>query len=60
MFRKYGFQYLMELYLSINGERSLAQIRDLLSFEYHPVSVPDFMKVVDVLEKEKFIKYLKK
>lgn len=60
MYRKYGFQYIQELYLSINGKRNLAQIRNLLSFEFHPVSAADFMKVVNILEKEKFIKYLKK
>jgi len=49
----------MELYLCIDGKRTLAQIRDLLSFEFQPLVAADFMKVINFLEKAKLIKMKK-
>jgi hypothetical protein len=49
----------MELYLCIDGKRTLARIRDLLNFEFQPMAAADFMKVINFLEKAKLIKVKK-
>ena len=59
IFRQYGHLFLMELYLCIDGKRTLAQIRDLLNFEFQPMAAADFMKVINFLEKAKLIKVKK-
>jgi hypothetical protein len=59
IFRQYGHLFLMELYLCIDGKRTLPQIRDLLSFEFQPINTEDFMKVINLLEGEKLIKIKK-
>jgi hypothetical protein len=59
IFSQYGHLFLMELYLCIDGKRTLAQIRDLLSFEFQPINTEDFMKVINLLEEAKLIKIKK-
>ncbi len=59
IFSQYGNLFLMELYLCIDGKRTLARIRDLLSFEFQPLAAADFMKVINFLEKAKLIKMKK-
>jgi hypothetical protein len=53
---QYGSLFLKELYLCIDGKRTLARIRDLLSFEFQPITAADFMKVINLLEEAKLIK----
>jgi len=63
LYKTYGFyylSYLVELYLFIDGERSLAGIRNLLNFEFGPLPPADFMKVINCLEEAKLIAVLKK
>jgi hypothetical protein len=55
IFRQYGHYFLMELYLCIDGKRTLAQIRDLLNFEFQPITAEDFMKVINLLEEAKLL-----
>lgn len=53
----YSFQYLIELYLSVDGKRTLAQIKSLLDFEYKPLPASEFMKIMNAWEKGKLIKF---
>ena len=59
-YREYGLYYLMELFFSIDGRKSLAQVRDLLSYEFRPMPAADFMKIINGLVEEKLIKLNKK
>ena len=54
-----GFQYPRYLFLSINGKKNLAEIRDMLNFELKPVSAEDFLKAVEAFEKAGLIKMSK-
>jgi hypothetical protein len=55
IFHRYGHLFLIELYLCIDGKRTLAKIRDLLSFEFKPINAIDFMELIKLLEEEKLI-----
>jgi hypothetical protein len=52
---RYGHFFLIELYLCIDGKRTLAKIKDLLSFEFKPINAIDFMELIKLLEEAKLI-----
>ncbi len=56
IFRKYNYTYFMQLFYASDGKRSLADLRDMLSFEFTPVPAADFLKHVQALEKAGLIK----
>jgi hypothetical protein len=53
---KYGYDCLCELFFSINGKRTLEQIRRLLCFEFKPLLPADLIKIMKFLEEGKLIK----
>jgi len=55
VFTKYSFNMLMEMYIAIDGRRTLGQIRNLLSFEFTPVDAADLLGIVKCLEDAKLI-----
>ena len=55
VFMKYSFNALMEMYMAIDGRRTLGQIRNLLSFEFMPVDATDLLGIVKCLEDAKLI-----
>jgi len=55
-FEKFGAQGLIEMFILIDGKRSLADIRDLLSFEFEAVESEEILKIAKALEKAKLIK----
>lgn len=56
VFDKMGFQALVEMYILSNGRNTLADIQDLLSFEFKPVEAADVIKVARALAAAKMIK----
>ena len=56
-FQKLGGQGIQELYILMDGRRSLASIRDLLSFEFEPVEGADLLKLARALEAAKLIRF---
>jgi hypothetical protein len=55
VFTKYSFNLLMEMYIAIDGRRTLGQIRNLLSFEFTPVDAADLQGIAKCLEDAKLI-----
>ncbi len=55
-FQKFGAQGLIEMYILIDRKRSLADIRDLLSFEFGAVESGEVLKIAKAFEKAKLIK----
>ena len=56
IFRKYSYQYFMQLYAVADGKRTLSEIRDLLGLEFKPVEPADLMRHVKALEDAGLIK----
>ena len=56
-FQKLGGQGIQELYILMDGRRNLADIRDLLSFEFEPVAGADILKLARALEAAKLIRF---
>ena len=55
-FEKMGGNGLIEFYVLIDGRRSLAAIRDLLSFELGPIDGSDLLKAAKAMESAKLIR----
>lgn len=55
-FEKIGATGLIEFYILADGRRTLASIRDLLSFEFGPIDGPDLLKAAKALEAAKLIR----
>ncbi len=55
VFTKYNFNMFQEMYLAIDGRRTLGQICDLLSFEFMPVDAADLLDIAKCLEDAKLI-----
>ena len=47
---KYGFPYYLQLFVSVDGKKNLAEIRDMLGLEFKPVEPDVFLKHVQMLE----------
>jgi hypothetical protein len=56
----YSFQYLIELYIAVDGKRTISQIKKLMDFEFKPMAADDFMKIMNAWEKGKIVKFNKK
>ncbi len=55
-YTKVSAQGLMEMLILMDGSRNLAQIRDLLSFEFEPVEMTDLLQIARALESANLIK----
>jgi len=55
VFMKYSFNALMEMFIAIDGRRTLGQIRNLLSFEFTPMDAVDLLGIAKCLEDAKLI-----
>ena len=54
-FQKLGASGLIEMFLLMDGRRTLASIRDLLSFEFDPVDGADVLKLARAFEAAKLV-----
>jgi aminopeptidase YwaD len=57
-FQKIGAEGLIEMYILIDGKHSLADIRDLLSFEFDEVGSAEVLKLAKAFEKARLIKFI--
>jgi len=55
-FEKLGGEGLIEMLILMDGKRSLADIRNLLSFEFAPIEAGDMIKLAKALETAKLIR----
>jgi hypothetical protein len=60
VFLKYSFNCIVEMLISVDGKRSLGQIRNLLSFEFTPVDAADMLNMAKSLEEAKLIETTQK
>lgn len=56
VFSKLGVSALMEMYLMFDGRHTMAEIRDMLSYEFKPCASSDIMTVAKAIEKAGMIK----
>ncbi len=55
----YTFQYLIELYLAVDGKRTIDRIKKMMDLEFKPMPAEDLMKIMNAWEKEKLVTFHK-
>lgn len=56
-FEKFGAQGMIEMLLLADGKRTLAEIRDIISYEFNPVGSADVLAMAKALEKAKLVSF---